>query len=493
MLIKPLTNATPAPFRHTWEGLANVDQFRWLVRADMQDQLALARRELGTRHVRAVGMLDDEMRVMTPDPTRWRDTNKFSPEPNWQMVTHVVERLLGIGINPMITTCFMPTALAAGAKTVFETKSNISLPTDWAEWRKLVRSLAAHLVRHFGAEVVRDFYFEVWNEPNLQDGFFAGTRNDFFRLYRETVSEIKSVDAALRVGGPSTARAEWIPEFLEFCRAENIGPDYLVGHVYNNDSDSKPLSPFDGPQEDLVSKSPNFAAGVIRGTRRLLDTAGFRGEVHWNEWGRSWFPCEPARESANEAAFIVKTMAEVSQCADRFAYWCLSDIYNQAGYGNSAFHGNYGLLSLHGLRKPGYLAHQLLGRLGGARIPVECEGADALNNAVATLGENGGSVLVYRYSAEDSPSVERGRVVVEMPAGWRPAALFRVTSAENNILHAWREAGAPKYLRTDALAALKSQNTLAATTAFTFDGTRVAFELERPGIALLEMNGARLS
>ena len=46
-------------FRHTWEGIINVDQFRWMVRRDMQDQLAMARKELGATHVRAVGMFDD--------------------------------------------------------------------------------------------------------------------------------------------------------------------------------------------------------------------------------------------------------------------------------------------------------------------------------------------------------------------------------------------------------------------------------------------------
>ena len=283
MFIRPAFDSTPTPFRHTWEGLANVDQFRWFVRADLQEQLALAHRELGTRHVRAVGMLDDEMRVLTRDPARWRQKDGHHVQPNWQIDTYVIERLLAIGVNPMVTTCFMPGALAAGTRTVFETQGRISLPKDWADWRKLIRSLARHLVDHFGLATVRNFYFEVWNEPNLKDGFFEGTQEDFFRLYLETARAIKEVDASLKVGGPSTARAEWIPAFVAFCRAHDVGPDYMIGHIYNNDSDSQPLSPFDGPQEDRVSKSPHFASGVIRGTRKLLDGLGFQGEVHWNE------------------------------------------------------------------------------------------------------------------------------------------------------------------------------------------------------------------
>lgn len=490
MLIRPDFNATPTPFRHTWEGLANVDQFRWFVRADLQEQLALAHRELKTRHVRAVGMFDDELRVLTRDPARWRQKDATHVEPNWQIDTYIIERLLAIGIHPMITTCFMPGALAAGTRTVFETRARISLPSDWEAWRGLVRHLVRHLVGHFGIAVVRNFYFEVWNEPNLKDGFFEGTQADFFRLYLETARAIKQVDASLKVGGPSTARAEWIPEFIGFCRDHDLEPEYIIGHIYNNDSDSQPLSPFDGPQEDRASKSPHFAAGVVRGTRKLLDDVGFKGEVHWNEWGRSWYPCEPLRETANEAAFIAKTMAEVSQLGDYFAYWCLSDIYDQVGYGGSAFHGNYGLLSLQGLRKPGYHAHQLLSRLGTARVPVGGEGLSPMANAIATRSDRSAEVLVYQYDGSGEPSSGTLDVRVELPRGATVRSLYKITETENNILHDWRAAGAPACVRADVLAELRARNELHASPAFrteaVADRTVVSLDLQTPGIALLE-------
>ncbi len=490
MIVRPDFTAPPVPFRHTWEGLVNVDQFRWFVRADMQEQMAMAHRELNARHVRAVGMLDDEMCVLTRDPVRWRGKEKNHVEPNWQIDTYIIERLLAIGVNPMITTCFMPGILAAGERTTFETRARISLPRDWGEWRTLVRHLVRHLIDHFGLGVVRNFYFEVWNEPNLRNGFFEGSQEDFFTLYLETARAIKEVDASLRIGGPSTARAEWISEFIAFCRQNGLEPEYLIGHVYNNDSDSKPLSPFDGPQEDRVSKSPHFASGVIRGTRKLLDGLDYRGEVHWNEWGRSWYPCEPIRETANESAFIAKTMAEVSQQGDYFAYWCLSDIYNQVGYGASAFHGNYGMLNLQGLRKPNYQAFQLLGRMGSRRYPVGGQGLDPLTNALATRSDEGAEILVYSYDGADAPQPRSIDVRVDLPAGTRVRALYKVTACENNILHAWREAGSPAYLKTDVLEALRKQNELSTSAAFHvqagFDGETVSFPLEGPGIALLQ-------
>ncbi|NJK90669.1 MAG: hypothetical protein HC904_01845 [Blastochloris sp.] len=486
-VLRPLWSQASETLRHSWEGVINVDQFRWFVRGDMQDQLRQAHRELGARHVRAVGMLDDEMRVLTKDPGVWPKQALHS-QPNWQIDTMIIERLLEIGIHPMITTCFMPGVMAAGERTVFQTKGRISLPKDMGEWRGLVRHLTRHLVDYFGLETVRQSYFEVWNEPNLQNGFFEGTQEDFFNLYLNTVTAIKEVDASLKVGGPSTARAEWIPEFMEFCRKHSIEPEYLIGHIYNNDSDSKPLSPFDGPQEDLVSKSPHFASGVIRGTRKFLDSLGYKGEVHWNEWGRSWFPCEPIRETSNEAAFIVKTMAEVSQQADYFAYWCVSDIYDQVGYGRSAFHGNYGLMNLQGLRKPSYQAFQLLARLGTERVKVQGEGLDALHDGLATKSARSAEVLVYSYDPSEKPEQELREIRVLLPEGARQPRLTRITETENNILHHWREAGSPDYLRPDLLKELREVNSLKGATDFKVENGEICFSLQAPGVALVQVD-----
>ncbi|MCX8092507.1 MAG: hypothetical protein N3I86_16520, partial [Verrucomicrobiae bacterium] len=186
----------------------NVDQFRWLVRRDMQEQLRVAHEEIGARHVRAVGMFDDEMRVLALDPTTWRD-KKRTPRLNWQIVDYVIESLLELGLKPMFTTTFVPTALASGTQTVFSTRSNVTPPRDLAAWSQLVETAVRHAIEQFGAAEVRQWYFEVWNEPNLT-AFWAGTREQFHALWQATYRAIKNVDAALRVGGPSTARAEWL-------------------------------------------------------------------------------------------------------------------------------------------------------------------------------------------------------------------------------------------------------------------------------------------
>ena len=55
--------------------------------------------------------------------------------------------------------------------------------------RKLVRTGSSATA----LDEVRQWFFEVWNEPNLT-AFGSGKQSDYFELYRYTVEAIKGVD-----------------------------------------------------------------------------------------------------------------------------------------------------------------------------------------------------------------------------------------------------------------------------------------------------------
>jgi xylan 1,4-beta-xylosidase len=483
--IQPDWSHAGTPFRHSWAGLGNIDQFRWFVRHDTISQLKVARDELGLRHVRAVGMYCDEMRVLAPDPRTWQETQR-PVRTNWQVVDACIEALLGIGVKPVFTTSFTPTALASGVRTVFSTRSNVTPPRDLAAWAELVRGSVAHARDQFGADEIATWYFEAWNEPNLE-GFWAGSQAQWFALWDATWRAVKSVDARLRIGGPSTARGEWLAAFLDHTARAGTAPDYLISHIYNNDSAHGALSPFAGPQSDRVNHSPHFASGVIRGARAQVRAAGFSGEIHWNEWGRSWFPTDPVRETANEAAFIVKTMIESSQEADYFAYWCLSDIYDQMGYGAEAFFGGYGMMNLQGLRKPSWQAHQLLNRLGDRLLPVQFAGGHPCLGAGATKRGKTHQVLIYDFAAAGTVA-EPGtrRAEIRIPAGATQCRATVIDDNHHNIVAQWLAAGARPRLRAGELEALMRNNQLQSRPVSANPAGSVTCEWQGPGCVLLE-------
>jgi xylan 1,4-beta-xylosidase len=91
--------------------------------------------------------------------------------------------------------------------------------------------LVAHWVERYGINEVRQWFFEVWNEPNL-DAFGSAKQDDYFKLYRYTAEAIKSVDGALKVGGPATAANAWIDDFIGFCTKSQLPSDFISTHHY---------------------------------------------------------------------------------------------------------------------------------------------------------------------------------------------------------------------------------------------------------------------
>lgn len=492
--LRPDFEAPPLPLRHTWAGMVNIDQFKWLSWSKVHEALAMARDEIGARSVRAVGMYGHASRVWDRDPTGFRNPDRRQPRTNHAMIHTYFDGCVDLGVTPVFTTCFTPDVLAEGTKTCFDASGNITPPRDLGIWSAFVEESVRLMAHRYGRARLRDWWFEVWNEPNLEGSFWLGGKERWLQLWEATHRAIKRVDPHFRVGGPSTARGEWIDELLTFGRNADCLPDYIITHVYNNDSASQPLSPFDGPPEHKLPDSPHFASGVIRGVRDLCRDRNFPGPIHWNEWGRSWFPYDPDRESEIEAAFIGKTMAEVSDCADVFAYWALSDIYNQVGYGRETFHGNYGMLSQANIRKPSYLAHQLLERLGSHRYPCLGPEPDSCTGAWVAGDDLKRQILAYAFPKTPAEAGEKLSIQIEMPAHlpWHLPRLFRLTSAENNSPTRWRQTGSETYLSPSDARRWKESSALRETPLSELHVTlkngsrRVGFELPGFGLALLE-------
>ena len=53
------------------------------------------------------------------------------------------------------------------------------------------------------------------------------------------------------------------------------------------------------------------------------------------------------------------------------SYWTFSDIFEEAGPRFEAFHGGFGLMTVHGIRKPAWFSYQFLNRLGNTELVNE--------------------------------------------------------------------------------------------------------------------------
>ena len=121
---------------------------------------------------------------------------------------------------------------------------------------------------------MRQWFFEVWNEPNLT-AFGNGQQSDYFELYRYTVKAIKGVDAMLEVGGLATAANAWIDDFPAFCKANDLPADFVSTHHY-------PTHAFGKPGDDTEAQLAASTRSILRetGPRRPKERRRFAGLLH---------------------------------------------------------------------------------------------------------------------------------------------------------------------------------------------------------------------
>ena len=178
---------------------------------------------------------------LTPESTGaiWPSTDApidFTPTFN------ALAELTSRGLTPFVGLGFFPGAVSSGP---------IQPPADWSAWKMLVRIFLEHLVAdaRFGAERIADWWFEVWNEPN-EPGFFAGTRDQYFALYRATSDAVRESGVTIRLGGPVIAYqpqanpddgAPWIERFLRFIASDpSLQLDFVSLHRKGTVADDPP-------------------------------------------------------------------------------------------------------------------------------------------------------------------------------------------------------------------------------------------------------------
>ena len=172
-------------------------------------------------------------------------------------------------MRPFVELSFMPSALAASRKPhPFWYKPLPNPPRSYEKWGRLVENFARHLEDRYGADEVRQWYFEVWNEPNID--FWTGkpAQSTYFELYAAAAKALKGVDRRLRVGGPATAQAAWVGDFIRHCTREDIPIDFVSTHVYGNDTAKNVLN-----KDDDVSRAEMVALRGTEGVRRSQSLA----------------------------------------------------------------------------------------------------------------------------------------------------------------------------------------------------------------------------
>src|SRR6185437_166453 len=413
---------------HVWEHTVGSGHAALALRADWQAQLARCRRELGVRHVRFHGLLSDPMDTLICQDEKWL-YSFFNTD-------RIIDYLLSIGVRPFVELSFMPDALASGSKTAFHYRANVTPPKDYDEWSTLIGKLARHWVKRYGASEVATWFFGVWNEPNLTV-FGSGQQDDYFKLYKSTVTAIKAVDESLRVGGPVTANSEWIDAFVDFCDRNHLPADFISTHQYPTDS-------FGKPGDDTETQLSLSTRGFMRSRAQQVRDQARGRPVYYTEWSTSSNPRDHLHDEPFAAAFAVNILMSVCRIVDAYSFWTFSDVVDENYMPSRPFQGGFGLLSIEGVPKPAYRAFELLHHLGTDELPVH--GTHDTASAWAVRRDTTVTVLLTIHALPRHPiSTVLAQLSLTSAPAPRMAYIERVDDDHANAKRAWREMGEPEY------------------------------------------------
>lgn len=438
------------PLVHYWEKCVGSCHAYTALRADYQQYLKKAHDELGFEYVRFHGLFDDNMSVCMDMMSPGRPVYSF------HNIDVIYDYLLRIGMRPFVELGFMPSALASGEKTCFLYRGNITPPKDYDQWYELIRNYTLHVVERYGIDEVKHWFFEVWNEPNM--GFFwAGTQEEYFKLYEYAARAIKSVHRDLRVGGPASAGNSWIVEFKRYCSLHDVPVDFISTHHYPT---SDPLGGLDGGEvldmTELLKASeeernailaelmnPHYDRGVMKVmTEQAKKDAGAL-PLYYTEWNSAAFPYR--QDEPYSAAFVAKTLTDNVGLVEGYSFWTVSDIFEESMQQSLPFHNGFGLLNIDGIPKPVYHTFALMRNLGTERLEVSASQKGTVE-LLATKKGNGISMVLYNHN-EPFGQIEQEEVVIVLNKVFanKKVILFRVDEEHANPKATWIAQGEPVY------------------------------------------------
>ncbi|MFL6734831.1 MAG: GH39 family glycosyl hydrolase [Sphingomicrobium sp.] len=348
-----------APINRFFDHSVGSDFPGTLIRADSQAQLATAVNELGFRYIRFHAIFHDVLGTV-------KVVNGKTVY-DWTKIDQLYDGLLAKKIRPFVELGFSPEALKTSDNSIFYWKGNTSHPR-LGGWTDLVAAFVTHIRQRYGVEEVRTWYFEVWNEPNL-DGFWEkADQKAYFELYDATAKTIKAIDPALRVGGPSTAGAAWVPEFLDHVSKSGAAVDFVTTHTYGVDGG---FLDEHGKDDNKLSRNPDSVIGDVRRVREQIAASKYPNlPLYFTEWSTSYNPRDPVHDSYISAAYILEKLKASQPYLQSMSYWTYSDLFEEPGPPDTPFHGGFGLMNREGIRKPAWFAYKYLHALSGLEVPT---------------------------------------------------------------------------------------------------------------------------
>jgi xylan 1,4-beta-xylosidase len=419
-----------SPFPHFWEHMFGSCHASITLCEDWRNDLRTLKEIIDVKYVRFHGIFERNVGIYDHED---EDGNLVL---NFTRLDLIYDGLLRNGVRPFVELSFMPEELAE-KKVVhpFWYHPIVAPPKDPQKWYEFIYKFAQHLVERYGLAEVADWYFEVWNEPNLD--FWAGnpTESTYYELYKITANALKAVSPLLRVGGPATAQAAWVDRFIHYCAENKVPVDFVSTHIYPTDPVQTVLG-----KEEKVPESEMVALAVRKVYDQVKASANPELPIIFSEYNAG------LSEGLLDTPYVGAWLANnIRQCSGglvaEMSYWTFTDaFFEEGGVFKSPFQDGFGLIATGSIPKAAFYAFKALSYLGDQQLSLNNQSALATRNST----DNSIVAAVWNYVApNETGSTRTFQIQLKGAPHTKYARVYLVDDEHGSPLKEWKAMGSP--------------------------------------------------
>jgi xylan 1,4-beta-xylosidase len=433
------------------------------------------------RHARQFGFRYIRMHDCIHDPAIYSEDAEGKPLYTWDTFDRNIGAVVDNGMLPVVVLETMPPPLATHDDGRGWT--NPYPPRDaeaYRKWQELIRQVVLHCRERWGG-AVREWYFEVWNEPDAS-GYFKGTLEEYLHIYDRAVAGVTSADPQVRIGGPGGAGPGWVRALLEHCRSGRNDAtggtgcriDFVSWHIYTV---GVGIPVFDNLRLSLQAvRKVRDEFPQYRNLPTLI-----------TEWGCASSP-NPVHDRPYDAAFRTMAVREFMDQGVTLALpFCLGE---GPPHAHEGFQGGLALFTKTTIPKPSFRAFELLHRMEGARMA--CDSSNDPVGGLACVSGDGKQawVMLYNLIEKYDHDPYKTKVSVELhglpPGDWR-CSVTAIAPGTCDPYLAWEAMGKPEKLTEEQRERLLEASAPPAPQPVTLQADRLSLEMDGFSVMLLEL------
>jgi xylan 1,4-beta-xylosidase len=468
---------------------------------------------------------------------KFSSTNVYSEDANgkpvydFKLLDGIFDAYKAAGVRPLVELGFMPKDLAADLpdrhepyqvhypQSAISGKSN-NPPKDYKKWEELVRVVTAHLVERYGKQEVLSWYFEVWNEPDID--YWHTTPEDYWKLYDYAVAGVKAALPGAKVGGPASTSPGrpkanlFLKNFLEHV---NSGRSAATGGAIPLDFISFHAKGLPQIEEGKVTMGINRELNdADKGFALIASFPKFKhlpiiiSEADPEGCAACSSKVNPANNYRNGTLYPAYTAAAYKalfELQDRHAVDLISMLSWSFEFEDKDYFEGFRSLATNGVDKPVLNVFRMFGMMSGERVKTTSSGEVPLDtlistgvreapdvDAFATHTAKEAAVLVWNYHDVNQPAPATPTTVTlrGIPAGVQRVLLehYRIDQTHSNAYTLWQQMGSPQHPTSQQYAELQAAGQLQLLTSPVWldvvDGqVNISTELPRESISLLHL------